>query len=84
MLLHGINDIIIFPHLSYSGVYQDEAPFYLDVYLQLFNRPFVFLKLTIAYNDSTYLFSPFIQNSVNRQEIIKITIMDYDRIYPYV
>ena len=25
MLLHGINDNILVPHLYYSGMYQDEA-----------------------------------------------------------
>ena len=28
------------------------------------------------------LFCPFIQNSVNRQEIIEITRIDYDKIHP--
>ena len=34
MLLHGINYNILIPHLSYSGLYQDEAE-KLDIYKEI-------------------------------------------------
>ena len=43
--------------------------------------PFFEVQLTIIYDDTKYLFPPCLHHFVTRQEILKSTRMDYDKIH---
>ena len=75
--------------LLYNYLYYEEAQFYLDVHTQLFNRPFVifYFKLTIKYNDSTYLvlslYITLCQQTINNRKVQEWIMIKYTHKYSY-
>ena len=66
----GTHPIKTGKEILYDHLYHEDAPFYMDVYTQLFNRHFIkILSLSLQQHIIIQhtLFYPFIQNYVNRQ-----------------